>query len=87
MAAISDSEGEPVQSDKATSSGGQGTSCGDNNVKWSVNPSEMSGEHGPWKQTHKNKMVVLNKSSDPLQNTMAVGSWGPEASSCGSDLS
>lgn len=48
----------------------------------------MSGEHGPWKQTHKNKMVVLNKSSDPLQNTMAVESLGPEASSSsGSDLS
>lgn len=48
----------------------------------------MSGEHGPWKQTHKNEMVVLKKSSDPLQNTMAVESLGPEASSSsGSDLS
>lgn len=86
VAAISDSEGEPVQSDIATSSLGQGTSCSDNNVKWWVNQSEMSREQGPWKQEQKNKIVVLNKSSEPLQNIMAVGSLGQETSSSGSDL-
>lgn len=46
----------------------------------------MSREQGPWKQEQKNKIVVLNKSSEPLQNIMAVGSLGQETSSSGSDL-